>query len=141
MAAGDGEQDVQDRKACRADVMPRKSPKLKVLGTRIADARRIIDAQQVLLENLRINSEPTREAEGALRTYVSALMHLLDHEKRLKLEAQARKGETKKLSWARNSCPRGSVSVLRSAAVGDGRQPRPEVLPAEEGRDATKCQD
>ena len=77
--------------------MPRKSPKLKILGTRIADARRIIDAQQALLEKLRMNGEPTREAEGALRTYVSALMHLLAHEKKLKLEAQAKKGETKKL--------------------------------------------
>jgi hypothetical protein len=80
--------------------MPRKSPKLKVLGTRIADARRIIDAQQALLEKLRMNGEPTRETEGALRTYVSALMHLLAHEKKLKLEAQAKKGETKKLRKA-----------------------------------------
>ena len=44
-----------------------------------------------------IGAKPTREAEGALRTYVSALMHLLAHEKKLKLEAQAKKGETKKL--------------------------------------------
>ena len=97
MVAGAGEQGVQDRKACRADVMPRKSPKLKVLGTRIADAQHIIDAQQALLEKLRINGEPTHEAEGALRTYVSALMHLRAHEKRLKLEAKAKRGETKKL--------------------------------------------
>ena len=76
--------------------MPRKSPKLKVLGTRIADARYIIDAQQALLEKLRITGEPTHEAEGALRTYVSALMHLRAHEKRLKLEARAKRGETKK---------------------------------------------
>jgi len=96
MAAGDGEQGVQDRKACRADVMPRKSPKLKVLGPRIADARRIIDAQQALLEKLRMNGEPTREAEGALRTYVSALTHLLAHEERLKVEARAKRGATKK---------------------------------------------
>jgi hypothetical protein len=96
MAAGAGEQGVQDHKACRADAMPRKSPKLKVLGPRIADAQRIIDAQQALLEKLRINGEPTHEAEGALRTYVSALMHLRAHEKRLKLEARAKRGETKK---------------------------------------------
>ena len=76
--------------------MPRKSPKLKILGAHIADARRIIDAQQALLEKLRINGEPTLEAEGTLRTYASALMHLLAHERRLKLEALAKRGETKK---------------------------------------------
>ena len=73
-----------------------KSPKPKVLGTRIADAQHIIDAQQALLEKLRIKGEPTHEAEGALRTYVSALMHLRAHEKRLRLEAKAKRGETKK---------------------------------------------
>ena len=62
--------------------MPRKKKptKLDVLKSRIADARRIIDAQQVLLEGLRNDGEPTQEAEAALRTYASALMHLLPHE-------------------------------------------------------------
>jgi hypothetical protein len=69
--------------------MPRESPKLKILGAHIADARDIIDTQQALLEKLRINGEPTLEAEGALRTYASALMHLLAHERHLKLEALA----------------------------------------------------
>ena len=73
-----------------------KSPKPKVLGTRIADAQHIIDAQQALLEKLRINGEPRREAEGALRIYVSALTPLLAQEERLKVEALAKKGETKK---------------------------------------------
>jgi hypothetical protein len=78
--------------------MPRKKKptKLDVLRFRIADARSIIDAQQVLLETLRNYGEPTREAEAALRTYASALMHLLAHEERLRLEARAKKGETKK---------------------------------------------
>jgi hypothetical protein len=78
--------------------MPRKKKpaKLDVLRSRIADARRIIDGQQALLEKLRKHGEPTDEAEAALRTYASALMHLLAHEKRLTLEAQAKKGETKK---------------------------------------------
>jgi hypothetical protein len=71
--------------------MPRKKK-----PTRLADARRIIDAQQTLLEKLRKNGEPTDEAEAPLRTYVSALMHLLAHEEKLRLEAQAKKGETKK---------------------------------------------
>jgi len=43
-----------------------------------------------------MNGEPTREAEGALRTYVSALTHLLAHEERLKVEAREKRGETKK---------------------------------------------
>jgi hypothetical protein len=78
--------------------MPRKKKltKLDVPKSRIADARRIIDAQQVLLEKLPNDGEPTQEAEAALRTYASVLMHLLAHEERLTLEAQAKKGETKK---------------------------------------------
>jgi hypothetical protein len=34
------------------------------------------------------------KAEVALRTYVSALMYILTQEERLRLEAQAKKGET-----------------------------------------------
>jgi hypothetical protein len=76
--------------------MPRKWPpktKLGLLADRIEEARRIIDAQQTLLEKLRVAGAPTREAEGALRTYASSLMHLLAHER--KEEAEAKKGETK----------------------------------------------
>jgi hypothetical protein len=78
--------------------MPRKKKptKLDVLRFRIADVRRIIDAQQAALEKRRRNGKPTDEAEAALRTYASALMQLLGHEERLRLEAQAKKGETKK---------------------------------------------
>jgi hypothetical protein len=78
--------------------MPRKRPpKLKsvLLADRIAEARRIIDAQQILLENLRVAGAPTHEAEGVLRTYASSLMHLLAYECKLKEEAEAKKGETK----------------------------------------------
>jgi hypothetical protein len=38
--------------------MPRKKPKLRVLSDRIADARRIIDTQQALLEKLRVSGQP-----------------------------------------------------------------------------------
>jgi hypothetical protein len=78
--------------------MPRKWPsktKLGLLADRIAEARRIINAQQTLLEKLRVAGAPTREAEGALRTYASSLMHLLAYERKLKEEAEAKKGETK----------------------------------------------
>jgi hypothetical protein len=53
--------------------MPKKASKLALLADQIAVARRIIEGQQTLLEKLRIKGEPTREAEGALRTYVSSL--------------------------------------------------------------------
>jgi hypothetical protein len=42
--------------------MPRKKPKLAVLADRIATARRIIEAQQALLEELRVSGEPRFEA-------------------------------------------------------------------------------
>jgi hypothetical protein len=78
--------------------MPRKrsrKTKLGLLADRIAEARRIIDAQQILLETLRVAGAPTHEAEGALRTYASSLMHLLAHERKSKEEAEAKKGEAK----------------------------------------------
>ena len=78
--------------------MPRKNAKktkLALLSDQIAEARRIIDAQQALLEKLRVAGAPTHEAEGALRTYASSLMHLLAHEQKLREEALAKKGETK----------------------------------------------
>ena len=88
--------------------MPRKRAKKTKLGLvaeHIAEARRIIDAQQTLLEKLRVAGAPTREAEGALRTYASSLMHLLAHDRKLKEETEAKKGETKlksghKKAWA-----------------------------------------
>jgi hypothetical protein len=70
--------------------MPKKKSKLVLLADRIATARGIIDKQQALLETLRIRGQPTHEAEGALRTYVSSLMHLLVHESKLKEEAEAK---------------------------------------------------
>jgi hypothetical protein len=76
--------------------MPRKKSKLAVLAEQIAAARRIIDDQQALLEKLRTSGQPTHEAEAALRTYVSSLMHLLAYQEKLRLESEAKKGETKK---------------------------------------------
>jgi hypothetical protein len=75
--------------------MPRKKPKLVLLAAQIAAARRIIDSQQALLERLRVNGRPTDQAKGALRTYVSSLMHLLAREDNLRKQAAAKKGETK----------------------------------------------
>jgi hypothetical protein len=60
--------------------MPKKASTLAVLAERIAVARHIMDGQQTMLEKLRISGEPTREAEGSLRTYVSSMMHLSAYE-------------------------------------------------------------
>ena len=76
--------------------MPKKRPKLALLAEQIAVARRIISDQQALLGKLRVSGEPTREAEGALRTYISSLMHLIAYQERLRLESEAKRGETKK---------------------------------------------
>jgi hypothetical protein len=76
--------------------MQRKKPNLAVLVDRIATARRIIEAQQALLERLRVGGKPTFEADAALRTYTSALAHLLAHADRMQQKALAKKGETKK---------------------------------------------
>jgi hypothetical protein len=76
--------------------MPRRrhrNTKLGLLADRIAEARRIIEAQQILLERLRVAKAPTREAEGALRTYASSLMHLVAHKRKLKEEAEAKKAK------------------------------------------------
>jgi hypothetical protein len=69
--------------------MPRKRSQKTKLGI-LAD-----HAQQTLLEKLRVAGAPTHEAESALRTYASSLMHLLAHECKLKEEAEAKKGERK----------------------------------------------
>jgi hypothetical protein len=75
---------------------PKKAPKLVMLVERVADARRIVDAQHALLVELRNNGEPAREAEGTLQTYVNLLLHLVAHEKKMTAEAKAKKGETRK---------------------------------------------
>jgi hypothetical protein len=74
----------------------KKKPKLVALAKRIAEVRRIVDQQQALLERLRLTGQPTFEAEGILATYASCLTHLLDHERRMREGAQAKKGERKK---------------------------------------------
>jgi len=96
--------------------MPKKRPKLVALVKRIAAVRRIVDQQQALLERLRITGQPTTEAEGALRTYVSSLTYLMDHERRMREDAQAKKGETKKT--------RARIIQLNGAAFGR-RDPLP----------------
>lgn len=83
-------------KATKVRSMPRKRPKLVALVRRIAVVRRIIDQQQALLERLRLGGQPTVEAEGMLRTYANSLTHLLDHERRMREDAQAKRVKRKR---------------------------------------------
>jgi hypothetical protein len=76
--------------------MPRKRAKLVVTAHRTAEARRIVGDQHKLIERLKALGHPTLDAERALQTYVSALKHLEDHERRLGKEGEAKKRETKK---------------------------------------------
>jgi hypothetical protein len=76
--------------------MPKKKAKLVELEHRIAEARRIIEEQQALLVKLRASGTSTHEAEGALRTYASSLMHLLSHDRKMREEAKAKRGESRK---------------------------------------------
>jgi hypothetical protein len=94
--------------------MPKQTPKLADLAERIAVARRIVAEQQALLEKLRRSGLPTAEAEGALRTYASSLVHLLTRERRMREDAEAKKGESKK-KWAGVSQLNGAVFGHRDA--------------------------
>jgi hypothetical protein len=84
--------------------MPRKQAPLVVAAQRIAEARRIVADQQALVARLRVLKRPTDDAETLLHTYLSALAHLEDHERKIKQGLMARRGETKKK--ISNFCPR-----------------------------------
>jgi hypothetical protein len=81
-----------------AAILPKKWPKLAMLADRISEARRIIEAQQAQLMKLQASGQSTFEAEGALRIYVSSLLHLLARAEKLQEEAKALKGETKRVN-------------------------------------------
>jgi hypothetical protein len=77
--------------------MPRKSPRVIFAAIRTAEARRIVAAQRDLIERLAAAEDPAvADAERALSTYESALRHLEDHERKIRMERKARLSETKK---------------------------------------------
>jgi hypothetical protein len=86
------------RRVFSGGYMLKKRPKLAMLADRIAEARRIIEVQQAQLMKLQASSQSTNGAEGALRIYVSSLLHLLAHAEKLQEEAKALKGETKRVN-------------------------------------------
>ena len=76
--------------------MPRKKTKFIVAAHWVAEARRIVADQHELIMTLKASGHPTLEAEQALQTYLSALKHLEDNERRIREADKAKKGETKK---------------------------------------------
>ena len=76
--------------------MPRKKAELILAAHRATEARRIVADQHELMTRLKASGHSTLDAERALRTYVSALEHLEDHERRVRNEGKAKKRETKK---------------------------------------------
>ena len=66
--------------------MPRKKPALISAAHRAGEARRIVANQQELIARLKASGHPTLDAKLALRTYVSALKHLENHERGVRKE-------------------------------------------------------
>jgi hypothetical protein len=56
----------------------------------------IVADQEALIANLRAAKRPTANAEAALYTYLTALRHLEDHERKIKEGLKAKIGETRK---------------------------------------------
>ena len=75
--------------------MPRKRPKLVKVAEQLRNARRIVAEQMAVVATARANGEPTLEAEGTLRTYLSGLAHFEAHERKMREEAKAKKGESR----------------------------------------------
>ena len=99
--------------------MPKKSSKLIVLAQHIACARRIVADQRALLAKLQTTGQPMTEAEGTLQTYRSALHHLESHERKMRADAKAKKGETLKQKKA-PTCRGTGALVTRSRTCWDG---------------------
>ena len=75
---------------------PMKKPKLVVVELRVNEARRIVARQQALVDKLRADGQPTTDAEMSLEMYINALVHLEALRAKLRQEAEAKKGETRK---------------------------------------------
>ena len=76
--------------------MPRKHATLIAIGERVAEARRLVARQEALIANLKIAKRPTADAEASLFTYLSALRHLEDHDRKIKQGLKPKIGETLK---------------------------------------------
>jgi hypothetical protein len=75
--------------------MPREHATLVLAAQRAAEARRIISDQRALIAKLRTSKLPADEAETKLQTYLSALQHIEDHERKIKEGLMAKIGKTK----------------------------------------------
>jgi hypothetical protein len=63
---------------------------------RVAVARKIVADQHKVIGTLRAAGPPTHEEEKALQTYLSALRHLEERERKIREERRAKKMETLK---------------------------------------------
>jgi hypothetical protein len=88
--------------------MPRKKTKSIVAAHWAAEARRIVADQNELIMTLEASGRSALAAERALQTYLSALKHLEDHERRIGEEDKGKKGETKKDRRFRKRIPRSA---------------------------------
>ena len=68
-----------------------------VAAARVAEARRLVAGQRLLIETLKASGQPSYEAEVTLELYISALKVLEGHEHRLREERRAKRRETKKV--------------------------------------------
>jgi hypothetical protein len=66
--------------------MPRRHPLLIVAAARLAKARQIVADQRALIARLQFADQPTTEAKKSLQTYESSLLHLEEHERKLRDE-------------------------------------------------------
>jgi hypothetical protein len=73
-------------------------------------ARRMSSELHELIVTLKASGQPTRDPERSLQSYVGALKHLEDHERRVRKEDKAIKHETKKSRSKRSR----QIRTLRS---------------------------
>ena len=102
--------------------MPRKRPKLSTLTARIAEPRRIIEAQLAQLMKLQTSGQSTTEAESTLRMCVSSLctfsLTLNDYRKKRRPKKARRRTELKRAGFC--SCPTIEKTPFYSFLVSSG---------------------
>ena len=99
----------------------RKKTKFIVAARRAGEARQMVANQHALIARLKASGHPTLDAERALRTYISALKHLEDHERRVRKEGKAKNAKPKRLELERfpanyyklKSAVRDGASIVR----------------------------
>jgi hypothetical protein len=76
--------------------MARKSINLAAAVLRVAEARRIVHNQRLLIAKLKIAGRPLGDAEASLLSYASSLRHLEEHMQKLKGDDKLKRSQRKK---------------------------------------------